>query len=186
MWFEQIIRRETGCATYLVGSSTVPECLVFDPLWDPTPYMKCATRQKSKIRYVADSHSHADHVSGARRLVARSDAELLIPELADVDYPCRRVRADETITIGEVECRFIHTPGHRPEQFSLLVTDHSRGAEPWMMLTADFLMVGDLARPDLAQDGTAGACVIYDKALPVLAQLPDHVEIYPGHVAGST
>lgn len=186
MWFEQIIRRETGCATYLVGCAGVGECLVFDPLWDPTPYLQCARRQKSRIRYVADSHSHADHVSGARRLVARTAAELLIPQLADVDYPCRRVAPDDVITIGDVECRFVHTPGHRPEQLSLLVTDHSRGPEPWMILTADFVMVGDVARPDLAGDGVHGAGVIYDDALPVLRDLPDHVEIYPGHVAGST
>ena len=69
---------------------------------------------------------------------------------------------------------------------SLLVTDHSRGDEPWCVLTADFLLVGDVARPDLAQGGEEGAQVIFDKALPRLKALPDFVEVYPGHVAGST
>jgi hydroxyacylglutathione hydrolase len=80
----------------------------------------------------------------------------------------------------------VHTPGHRPEQVCLLVRDQSRGPDPWCMLTADFLLVGDVARPDLAQEGHEGAEVIFKKALPQLEELPDFVEIYPGHVMGST
>ncbi len=81
---------------------------------------------------------------------------------------------------------FVHTPGHRPEQQCLLITDQSRSNSPWCFLTADFLLVGDVARPDLAQGGVEGATELFDKSLPVLEDLPDYVEIYPGHVAGST
>ncbi len=186
MWFEQIVRRETGCATYLIGSLDTAECAVFDPLWDVQPYLDTADKQGSKIRYIIDSHSHADHVSGARRLARMSGGELIMPEQADINFPATLVKGGGKIQMGEVTLEFVHTPGHRPEQICLLVTDQSRGDQPWCILTADFLLVGDLARPDLAQGGEEGAQIIYDEALPTLADLPDFVEVYPGHVAGST
>ena len=187
MWFEQFIRPETGCATYIVGSSQTNECLVFDPLWDIKPYCDKANSRGSQIKYVVDSHSHADHVSGARRLtMACSGAELILPTGALVNYPARFVKDGDTIRFGEISIRIIHVPGHRPEQINLLVFDYSRGDEPWCMLTADFLLVGDIARPDLGQEGIEGAAMLFDKALSKLHSLPDFVEIYPGHVAGST
>lgn len=188
MWFEQILREETGCATYMVGSLESDECAVFDPLWDITPYIQMAKKKKAQIKYVIDSHSHADHVSGARRLALATKAELILPILSDIEYKDEATLVDDgyQIRMGEVELQMLHTPGHRPEQMSLLVTDHSRGDEPWCVLTADFLLVGDVARPDLAQGGEEGARVIFDKALPRLNALPDFVEVYPGHVAGST
>ena len=186
VWFEQIIRRETGCASYLVGSTESRECIVYDPLWDPYPYLACAKRYGSRIRYVIDSHSHADHVSGARRVAAEAGAELVLGELAEIEYEATRVKGGDRLRLGELEIEMLHTPGHRPEQLCLVITDHSRGPEPWCMLSADFLMVGDVARPDLAGDGTEGAKIIYDEALTAIEKLPDFVEVYPGHVSGST
>ena len=89
MWFEQILRKETGCATYLIGSMETGECAVFDPLWDTQPFLDAARKQSSKIRYVIDSHSHADHVSGARRLVRATDAELVLPTAAETSFTVR-------------------------------------------------------------------------------------------------
>lgn len=186
MWFQQIVRTETGCAAYMVGSLETGECAVFDPLWDMQPYLEIADKQSSKIRYIIDSHSHADHVSGARRLAKFTGAELILPQLADVSYQATRVQGGDKIQMGEVTLEMLHTPGHRPEQICLLITDHSRGSDPWCILTADFLLVGDVARPDLAQAGIEGAEVLFDRALPVLQELPDFVEVYPGHVMGST
>jgi glyoxylase-like metal-dependent hydrolase (beta-lactamase superfamily II) len=186
MWFESLIRVETGCAAYMVGSLETGECVVFDPLWDIQPYLDTARRKGSRIRYVIDSHSHADHVSGARRLAAAAGAELMLPELASIDYHATRIRGGDRLTLGEVTLDVLHVPGHRPEQINLLVTDRSRSDDPWCLLTADFLLVGDVARPDLAQDGTAGAETLFDVSLPRLRSLPDFVEVYPGHVAGST
>ena len=186
MWFEQIVRKETGCSAYMIGSLETGECAVFDPLWDIQPYLDSAGSQSSKIRYIIDSHSHADHVSGARRLARISGGELILPALADITYKATRAKGNDTIQMGEVLMEFVHTPGHRPEQLCLLITDHSRGDEPWCMLTADFLLVGDVARPDLAQGGAEGAEVLFNTALPALHNLPDFVEVYPGHVAGST
>ncbi len=186
MWFETVLREETGCASYVLGSLECCECAVFDPLWDVEPYLRIAAKGESKIRYVIDSHSHADHVSGGRRLAARTGAELIVPELADITYNATRVKGGDKIRMGEVTMEMVNVPGHRPEQINLLVTDHSRGEDPWCLLTADFLLVGDIARPDLAQPGAEGAQTIFDEAIPKLDGLPDHVEVYPGHVAGST
>ena len=97
MWFEQIVRRETGCAAYVIGSSETSECAVFDPLWDPAPYLAAARRYRSRIRYVIDSHSHADHVSGARRLAAATGAELILHELAELTYEARRVKGGDLL-----------------------------------------------------------------------------------------
>lgn len=186
MWFETLIRKETGCAAYMVGSLETGECAVFDPLWDPAPYMRMAAQKSSTIRYVIDSHSHADHVSGARRLAAATGGELIMHELAEISFEATRVTDRDRLPLGEIELEIVHVPGHRPEQVNLLITDTSRGPEPWCILTADFLMVGDVARPDLAQGGVAGAEVLFDTAIPRLHELPDFVEVYPGHVAGST
>lgn len=186
MWFEQLIREETGCATYVVGSTAADVCAVFDPLWEIEPYLALARRRSSRITHVIDSHSHADHVSGARRLAGATGAELCLPLRAEASYEARRLADGETIVLGEVELEVVHAPGHRPEQINLLVRDRSRGEEPWCLLTADFLMVGDVARPDLAQAGEAGARTLFDEAIPRLLALPDFVEAYPGHVAGST
>ncbi|MBD3868626.1 MAG: MBL fold metallo-hydrolase [Acidobacteria bacterium] len=186
MWFQQLIREQTGCATYMVGSSDCGECAVFDPLWDIEPYLAAARSKGMNITRVIDSHSHADHVSGARRLVEATGAELFLPERIETTYKATLLADGVSIRFGEVELEVLHVPGHRPEQINLLVRDHSRGAEPWCILTADCLMVGDLARPDLAQDGSAGAATLFRESLPRLLALPDFTEVYPGHVAGST
>ena len=186
MWFKQLVREETGCATYMIGAAETGECAVFDPLWDIAPYLETASRKGGSIRYVIDSHSHADHVSGARRLVEATGATLLMHADSDVTYEAQRLEHGERLTMGEVTLEVIHVPGHRPELINLLVTDHSRGEEPWFLLTADFVLVGDLSRPDLAQEGLDGAAQLYDVALARLQPLPDFVEVYPGHVSGST
>lgn len=186
MWFRQIVRDETGCATYLVASTRTGECAVFDPLRDPAPYVALARRNDLTITHVIDSHSHADHVSGARPLAAATGARLRLPREARAAYPHEPLDPGDALRLGEVELEVVAAPGHRPEQINLLVRDLDRGHEPWAILTADFLMVGDLARPDLAQDGREGAGVLFDVSLPRLLSLPDFVEAYPGHVAGST
>jgi len=118
MWFQQILREETGCATYMVGSLQTGECLVFDPLWDIEPYLCFAGRKNSKIAFVVDSHSHADHVSGARRLAEAAGAPLCLPRRIDVTYPARMLDDGEKLRFGEVEAEVLHMPGHRPEQIT--------------------------------------------------------------------
>ena len=173
MWFEQIVRKETGCASYVIGSMDTGECAVYDPLWDPQPFLDIAKKYKSTIRYVIDSHSHADHVSGAppadRRRPARSSS---CRSWRITVYEATRVHDGDRLDLGEVTLEIVHTPGHRPEQIYLVVIDHSRGEDPWCLLTADFLLVGDVARPDLAQGGEEGAKVIFDSPSRRLRELP--------------
>ena len=186
MWFETWVRPQTGCASYLMGCDEAGACAVFDPLWDVQPYLDVASSHGAEIRYVIDSHSHADHVSGARILAEAAGAELVLHEDADVMYEATRVAHGDTLRIGTVGMEVMHVPGHRPEQINLVVSDHVRSPEPWFVLTADFVMVGDVARPDLAQDGLSGAETLFDVSIPRFLSLPDHVEVYPGHLAGST
>jgi glyoxylase-like metal-dependent hydrolase (beta-lactamase superfamily II) len=186
MWFETIIREETGCATYMLGCQETGECAVFDPLWEIRPYVEMARRKRSQIRYIIDSHTHADHVSGARLLAEAAGGELILPELADINYPATRVKHGDLLHLGNVGLEVMHVPGHRPEQINLLVYDFTRGDDPWFLLSADFVLVGDVARPDLAQAGGQGAPIIFDEAIPRFLNLPDFVEVYPGHLAGST
>jgi glyoxylase-like metal-dependent hydrolase (beta-lactamase superfamily II) len=186
MWFQQVVREETGCATYLIGSAEAGGCAVFDPLWDIEPYLDAAERRQARIVHVIDSHGHADHVSGARRLAAAAGASLWIPAGMRAAFEARRLADGDRLCLDEVELEALHVPGHRPEQINLLVRDRGRSPEPWCLLTADFLLVGDLARPDLAHDGVRGARDLFRRSLPRLLALPDFVEVYPGHVAGST
>lgn len=186
MFFEQIVRRETGCVSYVVGCPSGGRCAVIDPLWDPEPFLRAAREHGTAIRYVIDTHSHADHVSGARRLARLAGVEILLHERAEVTYPARRVRDGEVLEMGSVRLGILHTPGHRPEHIVVEISDLSRSPEPWMLCTGDFLLVGDIARPDLAQVGEEGAAALFDRAIPRLTHLPDHVEVYPGHVGGST
>ena len=186
MWFETIVREETGCAAYMIGCQRTGDCAVFDPLWDIQPYLDLAKKKQSTIRYVIDSHSHADHVSGARRLAVVTGGELMLPELAEIEYDATRLAHGQMIRMGGVGLEVLNVPGHRPEQINLLVYDFVRGDEPWFLLSADFVLVGDVARPDLAQAGDEGAPAIFDVSIPRFLRLPDHVEVYPGHLAGST
>lgn len=185
MFFEQLIRQETGCATYVIGAST-GEAVVVDPLWDVEPVIQTARKYGARIAHIIDTHSHADHVSGGRRLAHRTGATLWLPAQADVTYACNRLKGGDVIEMSEVRVTTLDTPGHRPEHIALAVADLTRAEEPWFILTGDSLYVGDVARPDLAIDGVAGAAVLYDSVYTTLLSLPDYVEIYPGHGAGST
>lgn len=185
MFFEQLIRQETGCATYIIGSST-GEAIVVDPLWDVTPYINKAKQYGARITHIIDTHSHADHVSGGRRLVHRTGARLYLPARADVTYECERLHHGDQITIGDVRVTILDTPGHRPEHIAVAVADLTRAEEPWFILTGDSLYAGDVARPDLALVGEVGASALYDSVYTTLLGLPDYLEVFPGHGAGST
>jgi len=133
---------------------------------------------------VLESHTHADHVSGHGRLALEHGIPVRIHESAGVDYPNEPLVDGSEIDVGHVTLRCIHTPGHRPEHCCFAVIDRTRADEPWLVLTGDSLFVGDTARPDLAVGGVEGAEGLFD-SLRRLMELPDGVEVYPGHVAGS-
>jgi glyoxylase-like metal-dependent hydrolase (beta-lactamase superfamily II)/rhodanese-related sulfurtransferase len=185
MFFHQIVHEDLGCASYIVGSTTSGECAVVDPRWEIEPYLEIAERQGLRITHIVETHNHADHVSGHGRLQRATGARIDVHEEAGVAYPHHPLKDGEVIDLGDVTLHVIHTPGHRPEHIALAVQDASRGAEPWMVLTGDSLFVGDVARPDLAVDGAEGAAGLYHSLHDRLLRLPEHVQVYPGHVSGS-
>lgn len=137
-----------------------------------------------KIRYVIDTHVHADHVSGARRLAEATGADYVLHESAGAHFKFRGVKDNEELDLGNVRIRVLHTPGHTPEHIALLVTDKTRGAEPWFLLSGHTLMVGDLGRTELASSAEEGARALFETTQK-LKKLPDHIEVLPGAFSGS-
>ena len=155
-----------------------------DPIDDPDLYIRVAQENSLKIRYVIDTHLHADHVSGGRRLAEISGAEYVLHDNADAQYPFCHLRDGEVLDLGNVKIQVLHTPGHTPEHISLLVTDKTRGPEPWFLLTGHTLMVGDVGRTELATEPEIGARQLFG-TIQRLKELPDYLEILPGAYAGS-
>lgn len=173
-----------GCASYLIGDTDAGECVVVDPQWDVSEYLRVAAAKKLRITHVIETHNHADHVSGHGKL-AQIGAQVAIHEAAGVEYPHVSLKDRDTLSVGAVTITVLHTPGHRPEHIALAVTDTSRADEPWMVLTGDSLFVGDVARPDLAVEAGEGAALLYASLKEKLLTLDDGVEVYPAHVSGS-
>jgi hydroxyacylglutathione hydrolase len=136
------------------------------------------------IRYVIDTHVHADHLSGGRRLAEATGADYVLHESAGARFRFRGVKENEELDLGNVRIRVLHTPGHTPEHISLVVTDKTRGPEPWFLLTGHTLMVGDLGRTELASSAEEGARSLFH-SVQKLKNLPDYLEVMPGAFSGS-
>jgi glyoxylase-like metal-dependent hydrolase (beta-lactamase superfamily II) len=160
---------------------------VVDPQLDITPYLEAAERSKMRIRYIVETHVQADHLSGCRELAARTGATICFHESAPVAFPCQKLKDGDVLDLGNVQATVLHTPGHSPDSISLLVTDKTRGPEPWFVLTGDTLFVGDAGRPDLHGEGASRrlAGQLYDSLFQKLLTLPDAIEVYPTHFSGS-
>ena len=183
MIFRQFLHTTPIAASYLFGCGSQGQCVVVDPLDDLEPYLQASRETGMRIVYVIDTHVHADHVSGGRRLADAVGAPYLVHE--SVGGPENsRLRDAQEITVGNVTLRVLHAPGHTPEHICLLVTDRTRGPEPWFVLTGHTLMVGDMGRTELATSAENGARALFDSATR-LSQLPDFVEVCPGAFAGS-
>jgi hydroxyacylglutathione hydrolase len=182
--FRQFVDEGLGCASYLVGDEHAGVAVVVDPAYAVEPYLDEATRRRVRIERVLETHTHADHVSGHGRLALEHGASVGIHPAAEPAFPFDPLDDGDEIEVGDVALRVLHTPGHRPEHCAFAVADRSRADEPWLVLTGDSLLVGDAARPDLAIEAAEGAHGLF-QSLRRLAELPDGVELYPGHVAGS-
>jgi hydroxyacylglutathione hydrolase len=181
--FRQFLHQDPVGASYLLGCGGHAICAVVDPVEDIAPYLQTAADTHMAIRYVFDTHVHADHVSGGRTLAEQAGATYLLHESAGAGRAAG-VASGQHIEMGNVVVEVLHTPGHTPEHMSLLVTDKTRGPEPWMILTGHTLMVGDMGRTELASRADEGAALLFDSAQR-LRQLRDHVEVWPGAFAGS-
>jgi len=184
MILRQFLHSDPVAASYLFGCGGKAAAAVVDPVGDIRPYIDAAEASGMRILYVVDTHVHADHVSSGRKLAEASGAEYVLFEGAGAHFPFRGARDGETLELGNVTATVMHTPGHTPEHVSLLVSDRTRGPDPWFVLTGHTLMVGDLGRTELAASAEDGARALFATARR-LKQLPDHVEILPGAYSGS-
>ncbi len=182
MYFKQFLHDETGCASYFVASRESREAAVIDPQQRVQPYLDLADERDYHIAMVIDTHLHADHLSGNRALAAATGASSLLHEAADVEFPFGALRDGEQIQLGQIAIHVVHTPGHRPESISLVLTNPSRSPEPSMVLSGDTLFVGDVGRPDFG--GADGALAQY-ASVQRLLQLEDYVEVFPAHFEGA-
>jgi glyoxylase-like metal-dependent hydrolase (beta-lactamase superfamily II)/rhodanese-related sulfurtransferase len=187
LYFKQFYLGCLAHASYLIGSEG--EAAVVDPRRDVDEYLAEAQAQGLRIRYVVETHLHADFVSGHREMAERTGATVVFGAKAGAAVPHRPVRDGDEIRVGAVVLRFLETPGHTPESVSILVIDAAASPEPKMVLTGDTLFIGDVGRPDLAgrRGGTpeAMAGLLYDSLHGKLLKLPDDVLVYPAHGAGS-
>jgi glyoxylase-like metal-dependent hydrolase (beta-lactamase superfamily II) len=183
MTFRQFLHSEPVASSYLFGCGGHATCAVVDPLDDLEAYVRVASETRMNIRYVIDTHVHADHVSGGRKLALAVGADYVRHSSA-AGHQTIGVEEGHQLTMGNVIVDVLHTPGHTPEHICLLVSDRTRSAEPWMIFTGHTLMVGDMGRTELASDADEGARLLYDSARR-LSGLPDHVEVWPGAFAGS-
>jgi glyoxylase-like metal-dependent hydrolase (beta-lactamase superfamily II)/rhodanese-related sulfurtransferase len=185
MFFKQFYLACLAHASYLIGSEG--EAAVVDPQRDVDEYLEEAAAHGLEIKYVIETHLHADFVSGHQEIAARTGAQIIFGEKAGVEFEHRAVKDGEELKLGKVVLRFIETPGHTPEGICILVTGPED--QPQKLLTGDTLFIGDVGRPDLA--GGKGytpqmmAEMMYDSLHGKLLKLPDEVEVYPAHGAGS-
>jgi hydroxyacylglutathione hydrolase len=187
MYFKQFYLGCLAHASYIIGSEG--EAAVVDPQRDVDQYVEEAAAEGLKIKYVVETHLHADFVSGHRELAERTGAEIVFGERAGAKFPHRGVKEGDELMVGKVALRFLETPGHTPEGISVLVIDREVSDETQKILTGDTLFIGDVGRPDLA--GSMGynaeqmAGMLYDSLHGKLLKLSDGTEVYPAHGAGS-
>jgi hydroxyacylglutathione hydrolase len=190
MYFRQLLHDETACASYLLGCKTNKRFAVVDPHRDLVDdYIALAGAQGIPIVAVLETHVQADHVSGLPGLVERTGATAYLPAGAGVEFAHVPLADGDAVDLGNTKVHAVATPGHAPAHHAYLVTDLTRGDEPWMVLTGDALLVGDAGRPDLhagAQDSPADmARALYRSLTERLLELPDHLLLYPAHYSGS-
>jgi hydroxyacylglutathione hydrolase len=187
MFFKQFYLGCLSHASYMLGSDG--EAAVIDPQRDVDIYLAEAQAAGLTIRYVIETHLHADFVSGHAELAKRTGATVVISSLANALFSHRAVEDGDMLTIGSLEIRVLATPGHTPESICLLVSDRSNQEAPLKLFTGDTLFVGDAGRPDLSGGGGHSsaemAAHLYDSLHQKILQLPDATEVYPAHGAGS-
>lgn len=181
MYFKQFMNERCGCASYLIASRRDGIAAVVDPALETAQYEEVLGERGFTLAYVIDTHVHADHLSGARRLAAAHGAELCLQEQAEVTYPHRSLADGDALWLGPIRLDALHTPGHRREMMSLLVTNTERSPEPALVLTGDSLLVGDVGRPDFGGGDARQQHASIDRLLA----LPDWVAVFPGHFEGA-
>jgi len=196
MLIERIYDEDLAQASYFIGCQRKGEAVVIDPRRDIDVYRTMAAANGMEIVAVTETHIHADYLSGTRELAAATGATIYVSAEGGPDWQYEfegeRLHDGDAITIGNITVQAVHTPGHTPEHLSFLVTDGAFSDQPGYMLTGDFVFSGDLGRPDLLDEAAGGVDTRFVGAKQMFASLrdkfltlPDHIQVYPGHGAGS-
>lgn len=178
---------QTGCLSqfaYYIESEG--EAAIIDPLRETKPYLELANKQGSKIKYVLETHFHADFVSGHIDLARKAGAKLVFGEKANTEYDIYNAKDGEILSLGKAKIKVIPTPGHTVESVSYLLFDEEGNEHA--IFTGDALFVGDVGRPDLSSGNLSQgelASLLYDTLQNQIKTLPDHVIVYPAHGQGS-
>ncbi|MEZ4866260.1 MAG: MBL fold metallo-hydrolase [Caldilineaceae bacterium] len=186
-------------ASYMVGCVKTGEALIVDPARTIAPYVEAAEKEGLRITHITETHIHADFVSGSRELAAATDATIFLSDMGDANWKYQYayqpnvvlVQDGDTWMVGNIKVEVLHTPGHTPEHISFMITDTAGADKPIGVFTGDFLFVGDIGRPDLLEEAAGmvgtkevGARVQF-KSVERFRNLPDYLQIWPGHGAGS-
>ena len=196
MLIERIYDEDLAQASYFIGCQAKGEAVVVDPRRDIAVYRSLAAANGMKIVAVTETHIHADFLSGTRELAAATGATAYVSGEGGDDwqygFQAERLNDDDVITLGNITVKALHTPGHTPEHLSFLITDGAFADTPGYLLSGDFVFSGDLGRPDLLDEAAGGIDTRFAGAKQLFASLrdkfltlPDHVQVHPGHGAGS-
>ncbi|HEX2081074.1 MAG TPA: MBL fold metallo-hydrolase, partial [Longimicrobium sp.] len=200
MFLQRFYDDQLAQASYLLGCAATGEALVVDPSRDVAPYLETAKREGLRVTHVTETHIHADFVSGARELVAATGAQVLLSAEGGPEWQyeyardggATLLRDGDSFRVGNVRVEVMHTPGHTPEHLCFVVTDTVAADRPMGVFTGDFVFVGAVGRPDLLeravrQSGTMeqGARALFRALQRFKAALPEWVQLWPGHGAGS-
>ena len=196
MLLERVYDEDLSQTSYLIACQASGEALVVDPRRDIQQYLDLAAQHGLRIVAVAETHLHADFLSGVRELAAATGATAYVPGTGGEDwqygFEAERLHDHDAIQLGRLTVTARHTPGHTPEHLSYLITDGAFASEPGYLLSGDFVFSGDLGRPDLLDEAVGmedtrftGAKQLFASLKNVFLTLPDHVQVFPGHGAGS-
>ncbi len=201
MFFKQVFDPKIAQYAYVIGCQKTGEAVVIDPMRDIDQYDQIAEAEGLKITKAADTHIHADYISGLREYAERGvkvyasdegDEDWKYEWLLNSNYDYELLKDGDTFSIGNIEIKAIHTPGHTPEHLIYAVTDKGGGAsEPMGIATGDFIFVGDLGRPDLLESAAGQAGIMEPSARKLyetvksIENMPDYMQVWPGHGAGS-
>lgn len=200
MLLKYVYDKALAHASYLVGCQRAKVAVVVDPGRDIEQYLELADREGVKIIAVAETHIHADYVSGARELADRIGAKLYVSDEGPAEwkyqfaaqYEHQLLKDGDSFMVGNIRFDVLHTPGHTPESISFLLTDEGGHADkPMGIFTGDFVFVGSIGRPDLLEEAAGlantaepGARDLFHSAQK-FKELPDYLQIWPAHGAGS-
>jgi glyoxylase-like metal-dependent hydrolase (beta-lactamase superfamily II) len=186
MIFKPFYRDDSGCAAYVFGCGGQGVGAAVDPQErEAAAYAEFARSKGVRLTHVIDTHIHADHRSGGRRLAEITGARYCLHRSADVAFSFEPLDDGQEIALGNTRIRVLHTPGHTPESICLLVTDLRRGPEPWFILTGDTLFSGAVGRPDLPGHARENAAVLHQSLTVKVLGLPGELEVHPAHYSGS-